>query len=808
MSLTSVIRGVNNLFVHIIDGEFYFCPETFVPNSDVMSDVRLAHFGQLPVRLRMWGRAIWKFQRSLTHLEIDEQLWVMSCSIRYVGNYVKSLREFGFDCMMKINSLDLSFGSPVTTAVDFKSRLKDACTFLMSSLSKRRPRKILPFKGQARKFIVQLARSKPSIRKISLGQTVLLMKKSMFTVPDEFVAAALVDHRSKTTGPTRKEQSPEFINLVIGEARELIGPSGRYGHGMWQPSHMVADFSLRSTIESNRRRGGSYGEVLRRFGTATNYSGSYRQACEEKGIARVWRTDLLPPRYQRIHHYEWLFKRAAGLAASSTEDAEEYRFSKGTEFLDIMDQIEKIDHLESELDPDRDYQPLIRKIVAITEPLKVRIISTQHYWESPFWADLQKYVRDSLRPDRSNCSGKELPVTYFDHIVRMRQRMQDRTGERWVFVSDDGTAATDSISIELSYGALEHIIPPEYTSLYGECSGLGPTPNQLDYPDLEETVDQRNSQLMGDRRSFAQLTVIHIATKRAWMRGMCDELEKDYATERGEFFTDLFDAFHVNGDDGLIIIPERYLDRYMEFMGRLWELNPIKTQVSTVFFSLNSRMFMDRRGFAFEPPFIRWNIIDRVSRTGSERMVNPKVWNELFNSMHSDCSKELWDFFHVKWKDTLDHLCRFGNNYFLPEMAGGLGMRPPPCIEVKVTPQQNATIIATYKLLGKPSRPPKWMTATVPLYRSPFFKEERTLWRNGEHGLRYRDWWGTRNLINQAFETTGSVKKVTQSTRLVTKRLARDRVYRIRDYESLWFVEHGYLSPYACAIPPDWSPVV
>lgn len=435
--------------------------------------------------------------------------------------------------------------------------------------------------------------------------------------------------------------------------------------------------------------------------------------------------------------------------------------------------------------------PFLRSVVPLPEPLKVRIITIGHVWESPFWADLQKTIRDRLKPMRANCSGKELPVHYFDHIVKERQRLSDETGETWCFMADDGDAATDSIGLDLCYHSIAHFIPPQYLEVYGDSISYGARSNTLLYTYEDEAgdrtftkVQQTNSQLMGDRKSFAQLTVIHMAVKLAWIRGMAEEL--------GLSFDRLKECFHVNGDDGLILIPKRMVDRYMRFMGNLWNLNRIKTQVSTTIFSLNSRLFCDRRGVAYEVPCVRWNIINRVGRTG-ELMLNPVVWNELNRSLHGVASLRIWNYFHKKWKNVLDLLTsRNGNNYFVPHIAGGLGLYPSPAISYEITPQQNALIVETQKLVNVEGRMPRWATRVVPTYKSAFFQEEATRYGWGSAGLRQTAW--AEHTCESAYSTSGGVKRVTKSTKLVTRPVPKERrVYETRSYENLWYVDYGPL---------------
>jgi hypothetical protein len=162
----------------------------------------------------------------------------------------------------------------------------------------------------------------------------------------------------------------------------------------------------------------------------------------------------------------------------------------------------------------------------------------------------------------------------------------------------------------------------------------------------------------------------------------------------------------VNGDDGLILVPKKLLGFYFEFMSRLWVVNETKTRVSGHSMSLNSRAWEHQGGKTTEVPLVRWNLIYGVDKYGVG-MQNPQVWNSVLSCSEGVDPKELWLHFHRRWFSQLRKLTRFGGNYFLPLLAGGLGLKP--VAEVYYTPWQRAAVDDALRCVGT-SRKPRYQT--------------------------------------------------------------------------------------------------
>jgi hypothetical protein len=136
------------------------------------------------------------------------------------------------------------------------------------------------------------------------------------------------------------------------------------------------------------------------------------------------------------------------------------------------------------------------------------------------------------------------------------------------------------------------------------------------------------------------------------------------------------DAFLTNGDDGLILVPVRFIEEYKDFMSELWNLNEQKTMIDespSPMFSFNSRYFYVKEGRVVECDIIRWNLIQGLDKYGGT-MTDPRVWNTITESCDEKYHVALWEQFHKHWKKRLDCLTTKGGNYFHPLASGGLGL--------------------------------------------------------------------------------------------------------------------------------------
>jgi hypothetical protein len=328
----------------------------------------------------------------------------------------------------------------------------------------------------------------------------------------------------------------------------------------------------------------------------------------------------------------------------------------------------------------------------IPEPCKVRVITIHQAFESALWSGFQKHLaRENLKIPQI-LSGKsvevddkvwsDFPQDFVDRL-RAAARLYDSLGIKWKIVSDDASNATGTIHPLLTVMASEGDISNEY------CPDLdwifrNTFCGEIHRPEMEQVFNswfQHNGQCMGDRRSFPILCRIHYGAKRAFCRRYS-----------------LPPAFGINGDDGVIILPEYLIEEYFEFMNELWEINRLKTYVHDFVFSFNSR-FYDFRNMS-EVGIVRYSLIRGQDKFG-EQSQDPRVWNQIQSSNKVVDEDKLFRQFAKFWKGRLCHLTKGGNNYFLPLCCGGLGLRPPRDRVWTTTKQQRLAISVADKKLER-----------------------------------------------------------------------------------------------------------
>jgi hypothetical protein len=583
------------------------------------------------------------------------------------------------------------------------------------------------------------------MRKLGFCQSLLIgVKKCAPSLPEDMVTDAIGGCLDRYTEVVPR-QGYDVIQSVLRQCRHITR------NFTPRLSEEIQDFSLRSTLESKRIDSGSYGEAVRTFGKKDSWNIVTGGHSEESGLRLPSRSELLE---EVGFTYLAEFVEDEDVYAAGSGILQDYTYHQTTCPL-----------------------PLNREVVGLCEPLKVRCITISHWWESPLWAPLQKQLLRFLSKRPEVCSGKVLEEDYFDDLVQAKDELEARIREEgtpceFVFVSDDGDAATDSICLQLSNESIRDIIPEDLLEIYDICSGITYDCEVMDNEELFEPMTQVNSQLMGDRLSFVKLTVIHLAFKLVFMRRMARFYEIPLWLWRR--------CIKINGDDGLVAIPRRFVKDYLSWMDNLWGINRIKTQVSTRVFTLNSRMWQARNGQALEVPFLRLNLIERVDR-GGNFLINPQVWNEILRDLNGSkrqpvkvvSEKRTWRMFHRNWTGTLEFLCKGkGNNYFLPEIVGGLGLIPPSSLHFWTTARQNHAIACVESALNKELRPPKFRTKVVPVSAPLDGISRKTTVIMPQ---------GVVNFPTQrpVFSGTARVKEITVNTKLFTYKLPKIKILRL-----------------------------
>jgi hypothetical protein len=474
----------------------------------------------------------------------------------------------------------------------------------------------------------------------------LQMKRVVAKVPKTFVTGSLQKHAdSAGSQPT---QSKYFSESVLRCVVDWLGPKGILGSYQLPVHEQVQNISMRSTVENSSSKGGGYGYYQKGNGNI-DVLGNFRP------FVRIWGSGVdgfctyktrMPPTYGQL-----------------------------------------LSELESRIYQGQGVTPPDRKVIPICEPCKVRVITVHHACESSLWSDFQKEISRKLTRTGLITSGQvhiwnDGKVRDFSQgdLTEMRRTLstlEKKYGET-VIISDDASAATDSIDPDLSakVGAL----------LFHENSaGLGAFLDTwrgtLQYPADSgiEDVRQRNGQMMGDRRSFPLLCIIHVAAKLAFC--------KKYGINT---------FIRVNGDDGIIILPKVLVDHYFLWMSNLWKINQMKTYVSKRFFSYNSQLWDLNKDS--QVPMIRFNILDAIDKFGNNSS-DPRLWNKVAEDTPESMHGRLWEFFvgNPHWRRTLGVLGKRGNNWFLPEIVGGVGLRLNRTLFddlVYITPKQRAGILS------------------------------------------------------------------------------------------------------------------
>jgi hypothetical protein len=672
----------------------------------------------------------------------NERAWIRGTVARYYRDYCRTLALLFPN--MEARVVDFTFScETVPTTIKW---LKSLCQCPMTRLIQRQGGWDLPFTGGPRRYLQRLL-GRVNKKSLLFANTALQLKRVALEVPQSFVSSQLEAHKERMTMPHR--QSLSFIGHV---ARCALSFTGNYE---WTPKgeNRVRDSSLNSCVESTRLTGGVYGyfyggekhplRKLLEYGEGDVTWDELWQAMQPVQeipsaslYSRVPGTPLdgLTDEFagyesnQRIP-FAWCRPYVWDFRVSDTKISYQYQRLPPT-----IDQLVQL-HYES-----TDFLAMMprRDIVAICEPLKVRVISKHHAWESPLWSGFQKSLTRYLSKQKYFLVGEEFSYESFEGLEESLEWYRQNYGSA-VIVSDDATAATDSISNVLSERVMLPLIPEclqELCSssflgkLYypgqiekqkGGCGSGNDQCECLSCLDTQVIVDQTTGQLMGDRRSFPLLCLIHAGTKRLFLE------RKGVPRENQCFF--------VNGDDGVIVLPRDWVQEYFTFVNELWELNPLKSYVHERIFSFNSTFFQLGKG---QLPIFRWNLISAFATRGG-KTIDPTCWNEVAESAPG-YADELWKFFigSPAWRETLAYLDRRanGNNWFVPRVCGGYGLRrftetdlgegfkARKDLEVHLHPNQARAILQTILCFGSGHDAPDFQTRRVAIKGGKFSYEQ------------------------------------------------------------------------------------
>jgi hypothetical protein len=574
----------------------------------------------------------------LNTIPLKEREWAVEAICRFYRAYFRALHICFPKLEVDVLNIDLSCGLYISDVGGLVRLLKDLCVAPLSYRFRSTDVFFNPFFGSGNRYLKTAVR-RGNARSMLFCNTALQLKRCCPKVPSWFISSQLIKHQERMESTPRQSQA--FISNVIRSLEPYLLEAKLYGSYDMDLDANVSNISSRATIEVPGYQGGGFSYYQHFEGDVDN-NGNFRPVVRHWDVTDTGVVTYLAP----------MFPTQSMLL---------------TELRDILS----------------DGVPR-RKVVGIEEPLKVRVITVGHACETNLWASFQKFTTKRLSRLPEITSGKAsvsddgVPSDFcsrdFDSMDRIFQLYTD-LGYEPVVVSDDASAATDSVSPELSARVSDMIWKNTSPGrIESQSSWLG----ELEYPRGPAGVIQRNGQLMGDRRSFVTLNLLHLGATRAFLdsKGL------------GRGFV------RINGDDKIVVLPRRYVEDYFAYMSELWEINLTKTYVDARYFSFNSKLW-DRKN-RVQVPILRFAMCDGIDKNG-DKSADPRSWNRIKADCPPFARKEMFNFFNScpVWRPILQRASKFEINWFLPEICGGLGLRTPEGDQARVTPLQRTMVLQT-----------------------------------------------------------------------------------------------------------------
>jgi len=488
-----------------------------------------------------------------------------------------------------------------------------------------------PLHGVGRKMLVRwLSRPKKSKAHWLLANSALDLKRVVPKVPDQVIEAALLKHSRamETVHPS----DPSVIDSIASECGRLTTGLDR----SWNLHEWIQNISTSACVERGRKDGGAF-----------MYFQDTDEQSESENAAQVRSRDgsrVVPDR-PKIRFFDSSEGGVTTYVAPCPPSA--------------LDCYRLIAELRERHRIEFGTNHLIRKVVAIPEPCKARVITVHHAPEAAIWEIHSKRIQSFLARKRECLSGKTVDASSFSGMQAAMDAFRSR-GLTPTVVSDDANAATDSLSFRLSRCAAEWLLPEDLHELFDVCLD-----GRLQYPESSDgsripDVIQQTGQLMGARWSFGFLCAIHMSAKAKFLSRYPIECR----------------FYRVNGDDGVVVLPLSDVDEYFKFMSNIWTINRQKTIVSPSVFLFNSELRRVRDGFLL--PKVRFNLIEGTSKYG-DAYQDPTVLNGVFTSLHTREHRDrAWEWIMAsrQWQEILKELSRKapGNNWCLPLHLGGFGI--------------------------------------------------------------------------------------------------------------------------------------
>jgi len=511
---------------------------------------------------------------------------------------------------------------------------------------------ILYFPSNVRRFVRNLIRThrrfgkdgvtgSKNTRALSIGQTLLMMKKGTPPVDERLVKAAEPKHKNAMSSkagraykkvykelPPAEEwgdaqveyddvhkpilQAEKDVRFAIKMVINEVFPRGGYAKRAQRDKAKSSAFpSFSAHFESSRKNAGAVSVV-----------GRLLQECIQKG------TTLL----KMIYHPRLGVREVRG----SVE-------SVGTFTEKLFDLCEG----EKNTEP-----------VYLREPLKVRTITKGP--ALPYWVlkDLQQYLWGELKKHPNfQLIGRPISAEVLGQVLGI-----EKNPEGVEFTSGDYSAATDNLRACFSEYAFEKVcrrlgVPGRLEELGQDCL----THHQIHYAD-GTVIEQENGQLMGSPLSFPILCLINMAV---CLCGYGDVQKVRLA------------PILVNGDDCVMRFNRDQHARW-EFYAKLigMEPSPGKCYRSRDWLQMNSELFKLTDGAFKRIPFLNFSLASPYLAKGGE----DRHWTSFGTCARSFVEgfpkrqSELLSIYIKRMKKTIVARCPKGISWGLPEHLGGLGL--------------------------------------------------------------------------------------------------------------------------------------
>lgn len=317
-------------------------------------------------------------------------------------------------------------------------------------------------------------------------------------------------------------------------------------------------------------------------------------------------------------------------------------------------------------------EPPVVQVIAVREPLKVRMISkgpSFRYWISRFF---QKAMWNHLQSfDCFALTGEVLGIHHLNGLVIKAQKLDFKFDN---FVSGDYSSATDLLDINFTKLCFESFLRRcDYSSDLADVLRSVLYNQEITYPHFTgvKSFVQKNGQLMGSTLSFPILCMVNL---------ICFWMAFEEYSRRTVSIHEL--PVLVNGDDILFPTDQGLYNvwlKYVKYVG--FELSIGKNYIHPTVLTVNSQCFVYNYNLNnFEKiKFLNVGLLTGLSKKGggiSGRALQPldSLYNEVIGDSPNPQRSHNRFLFH--YKDIIEKHTKVGSytlNLFAHQNYGGLG---------------------------------------------------------------------------------------------------------------------------------------